>query len=97
MAASPNPLQGSLFESKKASSDKETDEKKSSNLSSERLANPNLEYYDSVIELEKKQKLELGTLKASKRKLDLIQKSFSLRIGRILTLPIRALSKIRRN
>ena len=65
--------------------------------SSERLANPNLEYYDSVIELEKRQKLELGTLKASKRKLDLIEKSFSLRIGRILTLPIRALSKIRRN
>lgn len=65
--------------------------------SSERLANSNLEYYDSVIELEKRQKLELGTLKASKRKLDLIEKSFSLRIGRILTLPVRALSKIRRN
>ena len=42
MAASPNPLQGSLFKSEKASSDIDTNENKSSNLSSEKLANKEL-------------------------------------------------------
>ena len=42
MAASPNPLQGSLFRNDEASCDGDSNEKKSSNLSSERLANQEL-------------------------------------------------------
>ena len=39
MAASPNPLQGSLFNNEEASSGVDTLENKSSNLSIERLGN----------------------------------------------------------
>ena len=39
MAASPNPLQGSLFKSEEKSIDVDADENKSSNLSIERLGN----------------------------------------------------------
>ena len=42
MAASPNPLQGSLFKSEETSSGVNSNEKNSSKLSSERLANKEL-------------------------------------------------------
>ena len=43
MAASPNPLQGSLFKSEEKSIDVDADENKSSNLSNEKLANKELQ------------------------------------------------------
>jgi len=53
---------------------------------------------EEVIKEEQEKKLEYSRLKASQRKLKSIENSFSLKLGRIITSPIRILLKlIRRN
>ncbi len=51
-----------------------------------------LEQLDSIISELNQKRLDVASLEASQRKLELIEKSFSLRLGRFLTYPLRILS-----
>ena len=51
-----------------------------------------LEQLDSIISELNQKRLDVASLEASRRKLELIEKSFSLRLGRFLTYPLRILS-----
>tara|TARA_S200000501_G_scaffold88917_1_gene81938 strand:+ start:5932 stop:6705 length:774 start_codon:yes stop_codon:yes gene_type:complete len=58
----------------------------------------NFKRLEEVIKEEKEKKLEFNSLKSSRRKLELIENSLSLKLGRIITSPTRFFLKlIRRN
>ena len=53
-----------------------------------------VEYYEHIISEEQQLKAELNSLKRNKNRLDAIEKSYSLMLGRLLTAPLRAISAL---